>query len=83
MSNLWQKYRGCIINVREIYETTEERLARGDYQSRVIGSSFHLWLPVEGGRKRRMKNESEEYPNVGIAFDMAQGIIDAIVDNLD
>ena len=83
MSNLWHEYRGYLINIREIRETTESRLARGDYEAKVIGNSFHLWMPVGEGRLQRMKDESDEYPNESVAIDMAQGTIDAIVDSLE
>lgn len=83
MSNIWHDYRGCRINIREVCETTEQRLARDDYRSKVIGNYFHLWMPVGEGRLRRMKDESEEYPNAYVALDMAQGTVDAIIDSLE
>ena len=83
MSNIWHDYRGYRINIREVLETTEVRLARGDYRSKVIGNYFHLWRPTGERRWRRMKDESEEYPNADVALDMAQGTVDAIVDNLE
>jgi len=76
-------YRGFKINLKEVRESAEERLKRGDFKSRIIGYYFHLWLPVGEGRWRRIKDESADYPTFDTAFDNAQGTVDAIVDSLE
>lgn len=78
----WMDYRGLKIQINKTLETTEERLARGDYQSLVVGYYFHIWIP-DGEGFKRIRDESEDYPTEETATDNAQGTVDAIVDSLE
>lgn len=60
MTNDWYDYRGYRINIREIYETTETRLARSDYRSKAPVLLLP-WMPAGERRWRQMKDKSEEY----------------------
>ncbi|MEH2174795.1 hypothetical protein [Nostoc sp.] len=35
-----EKYKGFWVSVTTVYESTESRLARGDWQSRVLGYKY-------------------------------------------
>lgn len=82
MTNNWYDYRGYRINIRGIYETTETRLARSDYRSKVAGTTFTL-----DARRREAVAANERQVgrilDAGVALDMAQGTVDAIVDSLE
>lgn len=74
-------YRGFRYEIKPIYEDTESRLARGDWQSKIVGYQIVLWMP-NGNGYTRMKGESEEFAEKWQAEQIAEASIDAIVDSL-
>lgn len=75
-----QDYRGFRYEIKPVYEPTESRMARGDWESKVTGYYIIIWLPTGNGYTR-MKGESPEFEHQWQAEQAAEAYIDAIADS--
>jgi len=78
----FRNYQGFRYRLREIFESTDDRLAANRWQSKVIGWTIEIQMPIKNGAFTRMKGESEEYESEEAAISEAEGYIDAITDSL-
>lgn len=79
---MFHNYQGFRYRLREIFESTNDRVAANRWQSKVIGYSIEIQMPIANGAFTRMKGESEEYESELAAISAAEGYIDAITDSL-
>jgi hypothetical protein len=77
-----RKYRGFLVDRRQIYESVEKRVARGDTTSLVVGYYFRIWIPMAAGRWRKMRGESGRYATEIELWRAAKWAINTIIDNL-
>ena len=74
-------YRGFWIRTYPVYESTKSRLARQDWRAKIVGYYFTIWMPNARGF-RKPKGISDTFPTKIIAFEFAEGCVDAIADSL-
>lgn len=79
----WIYYRGFRYEICPVFETTEQRVARGDWRSKVVAYYFILYMPRGSGFMRmRGQIEPEEFDSKETAEQAAEASIDAIADSL-
>ena len=81
MSTQQHIYLGFWIRTYPVYQSTESRLAEQEWRAKIVGYYFPIWMPNARGF-RKLKGKSDTFATETIAFEFAEGCVDAIADSL-